>query len=187
MPKTKTNLNRGFTLMEILVSVSLFVFVVSSASAVYVSAIRLDSKTRAERAVVDNGRFIMEYLSKEIRTGKIDYNGINNQTHLSLINQVNEKIHVYWVNSATDPQYKNLIVQKPTGTTPLNSSDVEVTNLRFYLSPIVDPYVLSNNSGAQPHVTIVMELATPDAFTTNRGAIINLESTFSPQRYPPRE
>ncbi len=173
--------------MEILVSVSLFVFVISSASAVYVSAIRLDSKTRAERTVIENGRFIMEYLGKEIRTGRIDYRRVNNQTHLSLINQANEAVHIYWVNSTSDPQDKNLMVEKPLGTTPLNSSEIQITKLRFYLSPSVDPYVLSNNSGVQPHVTVVMEIATPDAFTSNRGAIINLESTFSPQRYPVRE
>jgi prepilin-type N-terminal cleavage/methylation domain-containing protein len=184
--QTKTN-SSGFTLMEILVSISLFAFVFSSSAVVYISALRLDSKTRAERAVVQNGRFIMEYLAREIRTGRINYSGINNATHLSLINQANETIHLYWVNNTGDSDDKKLIVEKPSGSVALNSSEVQISNLRFYLAPTVDPYKLSNNSGVQPHVTIVMEIATPDAYTTNRGALINLQSTFAPQKYPVRQ
>src|SRR6185369_10847974 len=90
-----TNKQRGFTLIEAVVATGLFAFVVSSVIGVYLSAIKIDRKTRAERAVIQNARYITEFLAKEVRNGSIDYSGANNcilnATTLCIINQASDK------------------------------------------------------------------------------------------------
>ena len=50
---------KGFTLIEAIVATALFAFVVSSIAGVYLSTFQLDRRTRAQRAVSQNARYIM--------------------------------------------------------------------------------------------------------------------------------
>src|SRR3989344_5248443 len=78
---------KGFTLIEAVVATSVFSFIIVSILGVYLSTTQLDRKSRSQRAVAQNARFIMEYMAKEIRNGNIDYSQANNPTNLFLINQ----------------------------------------------------------------------------------------------------
>ena len=89
-----TNQN-GFTLIEAVVATSVFAFLVTSILGVYMATVQLDSETRAQRAVAQNARFIMEFLAKEIRNGTIDYasysgNQAGTDTQVYIKNQLNE-------------------------------------------------------------------------------------------------
>src|SRR4051812_46096945 len=101
--KTSNSQLSGFTLIEAVVATSVFAFLVSSIVGVYISAIQIDRKTRAQRAVVQNARYITEFMAKEVRNGKIDYSGANTCTNsatvLCLINQAGEAEKFYYSNS----------------------------------------------------------------------------------------
>src|SRR3989338_4655423 len=118
---------KGFTLIEALVSTAIFALVVTSVLGVYMTTLQLDTRTKSQRLVLQNTRYIMEFLAKEIRNGSIDYTGTNNSTRLSLVNQLNEA-EVVSLDS-TNPSKPNLVLSKNGSSTNLNSGEVSVDNL----------------------------------------------------------
>jgi type II secretory pathway pseudopilin PulG len=174
------NSQSGFTIIEAVVSAGVFAFVVASSLAVYLVTIQLDSRTRAERAVQQNARFIMDYIGKEIRNGSIDYAGTNDINTLTLINQQNQ-------TEIFESGGDNLeFTRGSLGTTNLNSDGVRVTRFNAYLYPDVNPFDLDNDTHLQPHVTIVMRLESQTLKDVERGTI-DVQSTFAVREYPSRQ
>lgn len=60
---------RGFSLLELIVSVGLFMIVVTIAASAYLSLISLNRKAQATNDVSSNLAFVMESISRSIRTG----------------------------------------------------------------------------------------------------------------------
>lgn len=177
---------KGFTLFEAIVSTAVFAFVVSSILGVYVATLQLDQKTRSQRAVTQNARFLMEYLAKEIRNGTIDYaaypgGSVSGQNEIYIRNQLNESERIY-----LDGQ--NLILSKLSGTTSLNSASALVTKMAFYVSPNSNPFTTQRPppQNQQPTVTVVLELTSNYGQRTVDVARINLQSTFTVRAYPSR-
>lgn len=175
-------------MIEAVVATSVFAFFITSILGVYMSTLRLDSRTRAQRAVTDNARFIMEFLAKEVRNGRIDYdasgcNGTSNDTDLCIINQSNEAEHIYVENvgDLNGGRGTNLVIEKGAGTSNLNSSSVTVTKLKFLVSPSSDPF--TGGSNEQPHVTVIMQLTAQ----SNRDPVkLDIQTTLSENYYPIR-
>lgn len=191
MNRASLKKQRGFTLIEAVVSAGVFAVVITSALGVYMSTLQLDSKTKAERVVQQNARFIMEYLGKEIRNGSLDYPafaaaGITNigadTSNIFLINQSLENERIY-LNGT------NLSLVKTAGTTTLNSSGVRVTKFLVYVSPSTNPFqsLSSNPPNVQPSVTVVMELTSNYGNRGANKAVINVQSTFAVRQYPSRD
>jgi four helix bundle protein len=168
---------KGFTLIEALVATSVFALMVSSILGVYLATLKLDSRTRAQRTVIQDGRFIMDFIGKEVRNGAIDYSiyggGVSS---LSLIN-VAAEAETFSLNDG------NLVLTKSAGSTHLNSDQVQVTKLLFYVSPDQDPFTTSKLANQQPNVTVVLELTHTDPQNPVK---INVQSTFEERYYPSR-
>lgn len=181
---------QGFTLIEAIVSASVFAVVVTSAMGVYMATLKLDAKTKAERAVQQNARFIMEYLGKEVRNGSIDYAGYtstginiaNDSTNLFLINQALENEWIYLSGS-------NIVLSKAAGDTNLNSSGVRVTKLSFSVAPTSNPFLSLSSSppNVQPNVVVTMELTSNYGNRGQNKAVMNVQSTFATRQYPSRD
>lgn len=175
--------------MEAVVSTAVFAVAVTGIIGTYLMVLKVDAKTRAERSVQENGRFIMEFLGKELRTGHLDYAsyfgglvGANPETTLHIVNQNNEAEDVICGNP-------NMTLTKSGYTTSLNSSAVTVTKCSFYIAPPIDPFrqLLLNPPNNQPFVTVVLELTSNFGQKEGETAVINLESTYSLREYPSRE
>lgn len=174
---------KGFTLIEAVVATGVFAFVITSVLGVYLAVMQLDAKSRANRVVHQNARFIMEFLGKEVRNGRIFYaaypGGVVNST-LALQNQAEESEYFYL--QGTDLQF-----EKAGAVTNLNSNQVKVTRLTFYIAPSQNPFDFSKTVNEQPRVTVVLSLQSNiDNKTTNQ-ATIDLQSTFAIREYPSRE
>ncbi len=193
----RNNSQKGFTLIEAVVATGVFAFVVSSVIGIYLSVVQIDTRTRAERSVQQNARFIMDFLGKEIRNGRIDYDAYGGTisylsdgytTTLYLVNQLDEREAITCVGN-------NLVLTKTAGTTNLNSTNtsgtagVVVNNCRFFISPATNPFELlaSNPPNIQPSVTVVLGLSSNYSAKAIDIATINLESTYTVRDYPTRE
>jgi type II secretory pathway pseudopilin PulG len=180
----------GFTLIEAVVATAVFAFVVSSMVGVYLSAIQLDRKTRAQRAVTQSARFITEFLTKEVRNGTINYASYGglipaNNNDLYILNQAGELEHIYAsADTCTVTSTCDLLIAKNSTVSNLNSSNVKVSNIKFYIQPRGNPYtdIVYNE---QPRVTMVLEL-TSNGLTFTDSAKIDLETTFTTRAYPAR-
>jgi prepilin-type N-terminal cleavage/methylation domain-containing protein len=63
----------GFTLIEILVSMTIFLSVSGAIIGIYNDVLRMNKRAQAMRLATDNARYMLEYLAREIRNGKILY------------------------------------------------------------------------------------------------------------------
>jgi prepilin-type N-terminal cleavage/methylation domain-containing protein len=172
-----TRSNRGFTLIEILVSTAIFAIVLSALTAAFVYISQLQRRTNAIRAANDNVRYVSDFLSKEIRNGSLlpvsspslgpcsDYLATKVQSYNWLqivnVNGDQECFYLGTAGSGNNPGSLSLngpelwIVKQPAGTASalaaqsLNLSAAQITNLTF----TVENYNPTNPS-LQPFVTI---------------------------------
>lgn len=71
---------RGYTLLEMIVSVGIFSLVMLAATSAYLSLIDLDRRARSVNDVVNNFSFAIDSMAREIRTGtnyQCDVTGTN--------------------------------------------------------------------------------------------------------------
>ncbi len=69
MSTNRTQAKRGFTLVELIVSIGLFTVVLTIAASAYLSLISLNRKARATNDLVSNLSYVVEAMSRSIRTG----------------------------------------------------------------------------------------------------------------------
>lgn len=82
-------MKKGFTLIELMVAMSLFVIVVGIASGTFVNALRTQRNVVALMAANDNASLTLEQMIREIRTGK-GFSGSG--TSLSFTNDADEQV-----------------------------------------------------------------------------------------------
>jgi prepilin-type N-terminal cleavage/methylation domain-containing protein len=183
---------KGFTLIEAVVASSVFAFLVASVLGVYMSTMQLDRKSKAQRAVVQNARFIMEYLSKEISNGMIDYGSYPNPSNVSsyvlelnLVNQADESEKITFQQASN-----SLSLQKSVSgvlvSTNLNSSQVKINKAFFLVRPSANPFTVDKSINQQPSVTVILEVQSNFGNASIDNFKLNLQSTFTPRYYPSR-
>lgn len=64
-----TTSSRGYTLLELIVSIGIFSIVMLAATGAYLSLIRLDKEARATNDVVNNLAFAVDSMGRAMRTG----------------------------------------------------------------------------------------------------------------------
>ena len=69
----------GFTIAELLISVSILALIITFASTVYINFYGSIQNLKAANLVYEEARFVMERIAKEIRNGTIDYEEYYNQ------------------------------------------------------------------------------------------------------------
>jgi len=65
-------MNRGFTLIEMVVAVAVFALVVGAASAIFVSSLKIQKQSLSSQELLDQTSYLMEYMSRAIRMAKKD-------------------------------------------------------------------------------------------------------------------
>lgn len=186
MNRSSTN-QKGFTLIEAIVSTTVFAFLVSSVLGVYIATTRLDARTRAQRAVTQNARYILEYMAKEVRNGTISYtsypsNTTVGRTDLYVTNQEGFLERIYYDGT------QNIVLDKSgVGTTNLNSTGVRVTRAEFLVSPTVDPLTPAKLSNLQPTVTVILNISANYGGRPEDIVNLPLQTTFTARNYPSRE
>lgn len=150
--------HRGFTLIEAVVSVSVFALVIVSIIGVYLAVQRLNQQSAAMQILEQNARFIAEDITKFVRNGQIDYSRYSGSvapqpytTDLFLLDRDNVRLHIY--KSGT-----NLILDKSgAGTANFTGSDLRVLDFKAFIWPAADPIP---GGSEQPAVTVYMDMET---------------------------
>lgn len=66
----KNQNSKGFTLMEVMVSVTIFTIIVTIGMGALITIFKTLQKTRADRQVIDSISYVMDTMTRRIRTGK---------------------------------------------------------------------------------------------------------------------
>ncbi|TAL48937.1 prepilin-type N-terminal cleavage/methylation domain-containing protein [Patescibacteria group bacterium] len=140
---------QGFTLVELLVAVSLFLVIMTISLGAVISVLNAGRKSRAIKDVMTNLNFALEVMAREIKFGKNYGCSIalcsNGDSQISLTSSAGASI-IYRLN--------NNKIEKSTngGSTYLavTAPEITVQNLKFYILG----YQVSD--GAQPRVLIMI-------------------------------
>src|SRR3989344_9647798 len=88
---------KGFTMIELIVAMGIFLILISAATSVFVQALRTQRAIVALMAANDNASLVLEQMAREIRVG---YNFQTNvsEDELTFVNAYNELV-IYRLNN----------------------------------------------------------------------------------------
>lgn len=141
--------NKGFTLVELLVSIAIFSIVLIVVMGSIITIIDTNRKARSLTIVMNDLNFVLESVTRTIKTGEITYpNSDGADTRITVVNQDEEEI-TYEFDA------ENGVINKTVGSggTPIavTSNDININNVRF------DVFGIENNDDVQPRVLILVE------------------------------
>lgn len=184
--------NKGFTLIEIVVSVSLFVLIVLLSTSIFRGVIESQRSALASQNIQDSLRFIFESISREMRTARGDHDGSScGSGHFKVYNTNSafgspdsgnslffENRNQQCVKVATTTQGALEItrgIDPPFVVTP---DDIEIKFISFY---VVDDQAGDFHS-LQPRVTFVIE-AEIQNFKRTASKNVKMQTTVSSRYY----
>lgn len=155
---------KGFTMVELLVAMSLFMVFVVIASGSFVRALRTQRAVVSLIAANDNGSLSIEQMTREIRTG-FGFSLTGND--LNFTNANGTQI-TYRLNNST-----NIIEKGEEGDNfkPITATNVRINKLNFYLQGQLD------GDGYPPRITIVINIS-PN-IPTIKNISTNFQTTVS--------
>lgn len=142
--------NRGYTLIELMVAIGLFAFVMTLTSGAYLLIISINRKTQALASGVDNLSFALESMTRTIRTGK-SYNCGNigdcpSGSQTFSVVDINGKQVTYTLGSQAG--VSGQVGDITANGVPLTSPAINVSSLTFV------GIGTSPSDAVAPHVTI---------------------------------
>ena len=181
-PSKKRDSHCGFTLIELMVAVSIFTLVMTISMGSILAVFDANKKSQTLRAVMDNVNFTLEGMTRAIRFGRDYHCGSggdtaqpfscdDGRTSLSVLDQ-NGKKHTYTLNTITNRIERTIDDRTPY---PVTSPDVTINKLTFYVLGAY-PYCslgCSPTDMLQPRVIMVVG--------GHSGVKPNIKSSFSLQ------
>lgn len=151
--------NRGFTLVELLVGMTIFALILGSIAGIFIAGVKLQRKSFAEQEVLNQLSFALEYMSRALRMAPRDESGNCLNSGYSYQNPGGNPFAVKFINHLQQDEcqqffLENGILKYQKGNNPslaLTSPKVTVKELNFYLSGE------QAGDGLQPQVTISLK------------------------------
>jgi prepilin-type N-terminal cleavage/methylation domain-containing protein len=168
---------KGFTLVEVLVSVLIFSVITGSAMQVFIAAVNSQKRILAQQEIIDQTSYAIEYMSRSIRMAKKDVEGVCIEPKLNYENpdgnvssivflKLDQSEEAYFCyrfflqNDRLMVYKKNLTTSEETVIPLTSTSSIpSVNSLEFYISDY-DQY-----DNLQPSVTIVWDVEGRDGAT----------------------
>ena len=176
--------NKGFTLLEMVISISIFTILVIAVTTIMLIVSSAQRKVTDIQAVQDNIRFIFELLTKEMRSGS-NFSATTycapagKEIQFIANNDVLFPNRTYFLQGDTLMRAKQFITSSAqcsvaTIARPLSGEEVKIEILNFFLhGPLPWPSL-----DGQPLVTISMRISARDPkFGTE--TTMNLQSTVT--------
>lgn len=142
-PLIKKN-SKGFTLIEMIVSLGLFTIVLFVATSAFLSIVNVDRKSRATRIVADNLNLSIEDMTRNIKTGLTYYCGTPDTgsvgdcalgaNSMFFTNQEGVRIGYYLDNVTTHAIFRTTGTGPGAVTQRVTSPEIVIENLKFFVS-----------------------------------------------------
>lgn len=157
--------DKGFTLIELIISFSVFVILVSLAAIIFTQTLRTQKVITDLNVAMNNVSFVTEQMAREIRTGTEFTDTSGEVELLQFTNAEGERVSYKKLDKSigrcvgdcgTDADYS-----------PITSPEAQIKNLKFILRGT------ERGDNAAPRITIITSVAGPKAID------INLQTTIS--------
>ena len=168
---------KGFTLVEMLVAVAIFMMVVTVAMSALMSVINANRKARAIQGVVSNVNFVVESISRDMRMGS-DYSNFDGRDPLSSISYSSPSgYYIYYKFVAPKDGAHGYLSRCSSEHSSSCNSNINSDNYSQVTSPDVDVlsmvFYIVKGEGIQPKVIIITE--------GESGSLADTKSKFSLQ------
>ena len=187
--------SRGFTLIEMLVVMALFLTLMLIVSDIFLTVSLNQRKTLANQRAMNELQYNIEQIIQQARLNKIDYSYYNLpltgpvQT-LALLNDNDERVLIYKQDSGCSYNVSYCIMQKTgkwNAAFMLSAESINIEKLDFYISPRDNPYQFDSwqkkyKSDEQPKITIVVHGKTITQNIADE-KVIELQTTVSSRYY----
>ncbi|MDD3284679.1 MAG: prepilin-type N-terminal cleavage/methylation domain-containing protein [Patescibacteria group bacterium] len=171
----------AFTIMEMIVATAIFSIIMTMYLGIFISTFRANGKMVAKQKVQNEVRYIIDVMSKEIRLGTINYDyyssAVSNPELVLALKDVSEN-HVYFDNNNGILRIK---YDENDTWHELSTSNIYIEDLKFYISPINNPFSQAESVKAQPLVTLFMKIKYNDE-SSNDGIMI-IQTSISSRQY----
>lgn len=153
MANRKFKKQRGFTIIEVIVTAFVFSIIVIEIGSVFVQLLSVERRGFSSQKIQENAMFVLETMAREIRVSRI-INQDDDPDHpctkiiLQMEHPVNGNI-TYTINNGV---VKRTIGGTPSVTTSISSSDVNFTRLNFCVDGS------GSNDGKQTRVAILASI-----------------------------
>jgi len=167
MKHNKTKI-QAFTMVELMVAMSLFIVIVTMASQGFIRNIRTQRATAVMISANSNAAAALEQMMREMRTGKDFGQSAVNSADLTFTNAAGDTVE-YTLNIGTQAIQRNV---NGFGARPITASDVGVLTLQFVL------FGHQAGDSYPPRITITLQV-TPVGLQGLDIPIVNLQTTIS--------
>lgn len=157
----------GFTIVELLVAMSLFTILITIAAGGFVRAIRTQQAIVSLIDANNNASLALEQMAREMRTGT-SFNNIG-ASEVQFVNAYGDIIHYHLNGSVIERGIEDSLGNVVYN--PITASTVNVSNLTFIM---LDP---AKNPGYPPRITIDFTIATTNPYLN--GVSTNIQTTVS--------
>ncbi len=134
--------------MEILVTLAIFSTAIVIIANIFVLSSRAQQKTSVIENVQSDARFSMESMVREVRAGRIDYNYENYNNNLDepeeelALRDINNQLIVFFKDVCEEDEARQCLKVNMSGSVAdLTGSEAEVEDLKFYISPLSNPFM----------------------------------------------
>lgn len=146
------NLSKGFTLIELIVVMAIFLFIVGAALGIFISIIDNQKQVLANQQLLSQMSYLQEYMSKALRMAKTDMVGSclgdGNEGYIYLLTHHNQTIDRFEGikflnqsdNSCTEFFLENGIIKElknnpePENAVPVTSTALQISSVRFSIN-----------------------------------------------------
>jgi prepilin-type N-terminal cleavage/methylation domain-containing protein len=169
LKKLKTN--KGFTVIELLVSMTLFLIVIGAVSGVFIQSLRAQRITAALITVNNNSSLAIEQIVREIRTGfnfcPTSGTDVCSDSKLVFTNAFNEKIIYSLVNNSIERSVNGF-------SEVITAEDINIKKLAFKWR--------GNSSGdGHPFITMAVGVGGKNPILESAGIQTNIQASVSPR------
>jgi prepilin-type N-terminal cleavage/methylation domain-containing protein len=178
----------GFSLIEMVVSVAIFVFVILMVTSIFQNSIFVQKNAIATQNVQEGIRYAMEVMSKELRSATVNINTIDNCPYPFIAGAVTNKVYnfdaidgvLYFRNRLGVCTYYylsggTLRIRRGTVDLPITPRHIQVSNFRA----IIEDDLVEAFHSVQPNVTLSMDVKSDlDNFSN-----IKIQTTISSRHY----
>jgi len=185
---------KGFTLIEMLVAVSVFVVAVTSATAIIIATIRSQAKANIQRQTTQDARYALETITREVRmatgTNKLQAITVSGPSYISLANIPDYQDPSKYTRKIIQLKDGRITIQTIQYPGPIISPEMPITSDNIYVTEFKAENTINYNldlgetPSRQPSVTISITTEQKDEnVPVHRRAKTTLRTTISSRDY----
>lgn len=126
-----SQVQKGFSLVEMLVAIAIFMIVVTTTLGAFLKMVDINKKVQSVRNAMDNANLAMETMMRNIRLG-YDYTG--GGSSITFISQNGETITYNLTQIAGSTEIGQMVRTIGLNTVAITSPDLDINELRFNVS-----------------------------------------------------